>query len=86
VFKIRDEATESALCAGMILALLWGIGISIRGFLTQPGTISWSLWFLQLTVGMVLAMVVPPLLVRITDWLATRVGMLRRRPARLRQI
>jgi hypothetical protein len=70
----------------MILALFWGIGISVRGFLTQPGTISWSSWFVQLTVGMLLAIVVPPLLVRITDWLATRVGMLRRRPARLRQI
>lgn len=86
MFKIRDEATESALCAGMILALVWGIGISVRGFLMEPGAMSWSAWFLQLTVGMVLAMVVPPLLVRATDWLAARVGMIRRRPARLPQI
>ncbi|HJX29160.1 MAG TPA: hypothetical protein VJ885_14720 [Thermoanaerobaculia bacterium] len=86
MFKIRDEATESALCAGMILALLWGIGISVRGFLLQPGTISWSSWFIQLTAGMVLSMVVPPLLVRITDWLTTRVGALRRRTARPQQI
>lgn len=86
MFKIRNEATESALCAGMILALVWGIGISVRGFMTEPGTVSWSSWFLQLTVGMVLAMVVPPLLVRTTDWLAARVGMLRRRPVRPQQI
>ena len=86
MFKIRDEATESALCAGMILALVWGIGISVRGFMTEPGTVSWSSWFLQLTVGMVLAMAVPPLLVRTADWLTFRVGMLRRRPVRPQQI
>ena len=86
MFKIRDEATESALCAGMILALLWGIGISVRGFLLEPGTITWSSWFVQLTAGMVLSMIVPPLLVRATDWLAHRIGSLRRRPARPQQI
>lgn len=86
MFKIRDETTESALCAGMILALLWGIGISVRGFLLEPGTVTWSSWFLQLTAGMVLCMIVPPLLVRTTDWLAHRVGSFRRRAARPQQI
>lgn len=86
MFKIQDEATESALCTGMILALLWGIGISVRGFLLEPGAVSWSQWFIQLTAGMVVAMVVPPLLVRATDWLTTRISLLRRRTARLPQV
>lgn len=86
MFKIRDEATESALCAGMILALLWGIGSSVRGFLLEPGAVSWSSWFIQLSVGMLLCMAVPPLLVRATDWLTQRVGSLRRRTARPQQI
>jgi hypothetical protein len=86
VFKIRDEATESALCAGMILALFWGIGISVRGFLLEPGLVTWSSWFLQLTAGMVLAMAVPPLLVWTTNRLTARVEGLRRRTARPQQI
>lgn len=85
MFKIRDTATESALCTGMILALLWGIGLSVRGLMQGPGALSWSDWFLQLTLGIVAAIGVPPLLVRGTDWISRRIGGLRRRPSRVPQ-
>jgi hypothetical protein len=85
VLKIRNATTESALCTGMILALLWGIGLSVRGLLEAPGIVSWSDWFLQLTLGIVAAMAVPPLLVRSTEWLARRIEGLRRRPSRVPQ-
>jgi hypothetical protein len=85
VLKIRNATTESALCTGMILALLWGVGISLRGLLQQPGVVSWSDWFLQLILGIAAAMAVPPLLVRGTEWLARRIEGLRRRPSRVSQ-
>jgi hypothetical protein len=85
VLKIRDKATESALCTGMILALLWGIGVSVRGLLQDPGAVSWSDWFLQLTLGIVAALVVPLLLVRATEWTARRIEGMRRRPIRVPQ-
>jgi hypothetical protein len=85
VLKIRDKATESALCTGVILALLWGIGISVRGLLQDPGALSWVDWFLQLTLGIVAAIAVPPLLVRVTDWTARRIEEMRRRPSRVPQ-
>ena len=85
MIKIRDAATESALCTGMVLALLWGIGLSVRGLLQGPGALSWSNWFLQLTLGIVAAIGVPPLLVRGTDWVARRIARMRRRPSRVPQ-
>ncbi len=85
MLKIRDKATESALCAGVILALLWGIGVSLRGLLQEPGSASWSDWFLQLTLGILVAMAVPPLLVRTINWMARRIEGMRRRPDRVLQ-
>lgn len=85
MFKIRDAATESALCTGMILALLWGVGLSVRGLMQGPGALSWSDWFLQLTLGIAVAIGVPPLLVRGTDWVSRRIEEMRRRPSRVPQ-
>jgi hypothetical protein len=84
VLKIRNVTTESALCTGVILALLWGIGVSVRG-LMQSGTISWLDWFLQLTLGILAALVVPLLLVRGTDWTSRRIEGLRRPSGRVLQ-
>jgi hypothetical protein len=85
VFKIRDKATESALCTGLILAVLWGIGVSVLGLQQEPGALSWLDWFLQLTVGILAAIVVPPLLVRSTDWTARRIEGMRRPSSRVLQ-
>ncbi len=46
-----DEATESALCGGILVALLWGIGVSLRGFVLGPQEISWAEWMTQLVTG-----------------------------------
>lgn len=85
MLKIRDAATESALCTGVILALLWGLGISVRGLTQGPGALSWSDWFLQLTLGILVAVVAPVLLVRTTEWIARRLEAVRRRPSRVPQ-
>lgn len=76
---------ESALCVGVIVALLWGLGISVRGFLLGPVSVSWTEWFLQLTGGVVCALTLPWLLVRATDWVSTRIEMVRRRTGRVPQ-
>lgn len=85
MLKIRDVATESALSTGVILALVWGIGISVRGFLQGAEALSWSDWFLQLTLGMVATILLPPLLVRGADWTARRNEGMRRRLSGLPQ-
>ena len=84
MLKIRNATTESALCTGMILALLWGLGVSVRG-LMQSGAISWTDWFLQLTLGIVVAIALPPLLVQSAEWLTRRIEEWRRRPSRVPQ-
>jgi hypothetical protein len=84
VLKIRNATTESALSTGVILALLWGIGISVHG-LQQALILSWSGWFLQLILGIMAAIAAPPLLVHSTEWLARRIEGLRRRPSRVPQ-
>ena len=83
MFKIQDEATETALCTGVILALLWGLGVSVQGLVQNPGAISWADWFLRLTGGILVAIIVPPLLVRSTDWITHRIEAMRRRPSRV---
>lgn len=86
MLKIKDAATETALCTGVILALLWGIGISVRGLLQEPGSITWADWFLQLILGKVVALTMPLLLVRGTEWVTRRVEALRRRPSGAPQV
>jgi hypothetical protein len=44
MFKVQDEITESALCIGIIAALIWGIGLSLYGFHQDPGQASWLAW------------------------------------------
>lgn len=79
VKKRLDMATESALCGGILVALLWGIGISLRGFVLGPQEISWTEWMMQLFSGVVAGLVLPPVLVRGTVWMMDRMGSSRRR-------
>jgi hypothetical protein len=73
VLRIKKESTESALCVGIVIALLWGLGISVKGFLLGSSAITWEVWFAQLLGGVVCAMVVPLLLVRGTEWVTARI-------------
>jgi hypothetical protein len=74
-----DAATESALCGGILVALLWGIGVSLRGFVLGPQEISWAEWMAQLVGGMLAGLVLPPSLVRGTAWVMARIEASRRR-------
>ena len=76
-----DEATESALCGGILVALLWGIGMSLRGFVLGPQEITWAQWMAQLLIGVGAALLVPPALVRGTVWVMARIDASRRRTA-----
>jgi len=82
VFKMQGE-TESALCVGIIAALIWGIGLSLYGLHQGPGEISWLAWSVQLIGGIVACLLVPPACVRGRDWVLERIeqprGTLQRR-------
>ncbi|HWM93334.1 MAG TPA: hypothetical protein VN493_21405 [Thermoanaerobaculia bacterium] len=73
-----DAATETALCGGILAALLWGIGLSLRGFVLGPHEISWAEWMTQLVSGIGIALLVPPALVRGTAWVMARIDASRR--------
>jgi hypothetical protein len=74
-----DAATESALCGGILVALLWGIGMSLRGFVLGPQEISWAEWMTQLLAGVSIGLLLPPALVRGTAWVMARIDASRRR-------
>ncbi len=79
MLRIRDERTESALGVGVIMALLWAVATMVRGFSLGPLAVSWQEWFLQLMGGVVCALILPWLLVRGSDWIASRVESVRQR-------
>lgn len=75
MFKIEDEATESALCVGIVAALVWGIGLSVYAFQLGPGEeVSWTQWGAQLMGGILACLIVPVAWVRGTAWLTGKLG------------
>jgi hypothetical protein len=79
VEKRLSSATESALCGGILVALLWGIGVSLRGLVLGPQEISWAQWMTQLLSGVLAGLIVPPILVRGMIWVNARIDASRRR-------
>lgn len=73
MFKVQDEITESALCVGIIAALVWGIGLSLYGFHQVPGQLSWTTWSVQLIGGILACLVVPLVFVRGREWVLARI-------------
>lgn len=55
------------------MALLWGIGVSLRGLVLGAQEITWALWMIQLVTGMAAGLFLPPALVRGTVWVMARV-------------
>ena len=72
MFKVQDQATESALCVGITAAVVWGIGLSLYGFYQPPGQISWVLWGAQLIAGVLVCVAAALALVRGREWLLAR--------------
>ena len=72
MFKVKDEATESALCAGIVAAVVWGIGLSVYGFQQPPEQLSWIAWGAQLIGGMLGCLMVPLLFVCGREWVLAR--------------
>ncbi len=73
MFKVQDETTESALCVGIIAALIWGIGLSLYGFHQVPGQLSWMTWSAQLVGGILACLIVPLVFVRGREWVLARI-------------
>lgn len=75
-----DEAMESALCVGIVAALIWGVGLSYYGLQQSTGQLSWMTWGAQLLGGVLACLAVPLAFVRGRSWVLERV----RQPARRR--
>src|SRR5690349_11714829 len=73
MFKVEDELTESALCVGIIAALIWGVGLSLYGFHQSPGEVAWMTWGVQLLGGILACLIVPLVFVRGREWVLARV-------------
>ncbi len=73
MFKVQDQTTESALCVGIVAAVVWGIGLSLYGFYLGPGEISWTTWGAQLLGGIGACVLVPLVVVRGREWVAGRI-------------
>lgn len=73
MFKVQDEITESALCVGIIAALIWGIGLSLYALHQGPGQLSWWTWSAQLIGGILACLIVPLVCVRGREWVVERI-------------
>jgi hypothetical protein len=73
MFKVEDELTESALCVGIIAALIWGVGLSLYGFHQSSGEVAWMTWGIQLLGGVVACLIVPLAFVRGREWVLARI-------------
>lgn len=74
MIKMREEATESALCVGTVTALVWGIALSLYAFHLGPGEVSWIEWGTQLFGGVLACLVVPLAWVRGAFWVTAKLG------------
>lgn len=72
VFRVKDQATESALCVGIMAAVVWLIGLSLYGFQQAPGQLSWLAWGAQLIAGVLACLTTPLALVRGREWVVAR--------------
>jgi membrane associated rhomboid family serine protease len=73
VFKVQDETTESALCVGIVAAVVWGIGLSLYSFDLGPGDLSLGAWAAQLVGGIVACLLVPLVFVRGREWVLGKI-------------
>jgi hypothetical protein len=68
MFKLEDQISESALCVGIIAALIWGLGLSVYGFHQAQEELSWLAWGAQLVASILACLIVPLAFVRGREW------------------
>lgn len=73
MFKLEDQTSESALCVGIVAALIWGVGLSVYGFNQAQGELSWLQWWAQLLGGVIACLIVPLAFVRGGQWVLARI-------------
>jgi hypothetical protein len=73
MFRLQDQMSESALCVGIIAALIWGVGLSVYGFQQAQEQLSWLQWGAQLLGGVLACLIVPLAFVRGGQWVLARI-------------
>ncbi len=63
-----EPATDTALGAGILIAILWGIGVSLRAFSLPPDAVSWGEWMIQLVGGALAGVILPIVILRTAIW------------------
>lgn len=69
MLKLQDESTASALSVGIIVAVVWGIGLSLYGFYMGPQEISLMAWGARFVGGIAACVAVPVVFVRGRVWM-----------------
>ncbi len=74
-----EPATETALGTGILIAILWGIGVSLRAFSLAPDEVSWGEWMIQIVSGALAGVTLPVVILRAAAWVAARIEASRSR-------
>jgi hypothetical protein len=69
---LKSERCQTAIAFGCLAAVVWGIAVSLRGFLLVPLDIQWTDWATQLFAGVGVCLVSPLLWFFVTEWTRTR--------------
>lgn len=77
--NIRVGRFENALAVGSLVAVIWGLAVSLRAFYVGPLAVAWSQWFTQLLAGTAVCLAMPLLFVAVRDWTLARLAGTRQR-------
>ncbi len=70
--KLKSERCQTALALGCLAGVVWGIAVSLRGFLLGPFDVQWMTWATQLFAGIGVCLVSPLVWFFVTEWTRTR--------------
>lgn len=73
--KLKSERCQTAVAFGCLAAVVWGIAVSLRGFLFGPSDLLWTDWATQLFVGVGVCLVSPLIWFFVTEWTRTRLPL-----------
>lgn len=70
--KLKSERGQTAMAFGCLAAVVWGIAVSLRGFLLGPFDLQWTDWATQLFTGVGVCLVSPLVWFFLTERSRTR--------------
>ena len=65
--SLKSERGQTAVALGCLAAVVWGIAVSLRGFLLGPSDLLWADWAVQLFIGIGVCLVSPIVWLFVTE-------------------